>query len=299
MSHILVSGSIAYDYIMDFTDEFGKYILPDRTDKLSVCFNINTLERRAGWAWHNIAYNLALLWEKALLMWAVGEDFQASEKNKNTIDYRYTHISRSLGTPSAHIITDMENNQITAFYPGASVESWQQSVRDVKEEIACMIVSPNNPATMIKHLIECKELDVPVIFDPGQPLSAFSKEQLHQALEATSYLIVNEYELNLLCKMAEIEEYDLLEYVENYIVTLWAQWSKFVSKSEDFVVSAIPVERVADPTGAGDAFRAWVLRAFKNKKTWKEGMEIGSKLASACVQKYGTQEHEINQKNSP
>lgn len=297
MWKILVSGSIAYDYIMDFPDQFGKYILPDKTDKLSVNFNINKLEKRNGWAGHNIAYNLWLLGEKALLMWAVGEDFEASEKNKNMIDYRYAHISKSLGTPSAYIITDMENNQITAFYPWASVESGQQSIKEVKEQIVYAIISPNNPATMLKHLLECKELWIPVIFDPGQPLSAFTKEQLHRALQATTSLIVNEYELNLLCKLAEVWDYELLHFVENYIVTLGAEWSTFIGKDETFTIPSVPVEKVLDPTGAGDAYRAWVLWALKYNKWRKEGMEMWSKLASACVQKYGTQEHEIIWKN--
>jgi len=177
------------------------------------------------------------------------------------------------------------------------VESGQQSIKDVQEDIVYAIVSPNNPATMLKHLLECKEAWIPVIFDPWQPLSAFSKEQLHQALNATDCLIVNEYELHLFCKLADIEEDALLDFVDTYIVTLWAEGSKFISKEGVFHIPAEPVERVLDPTGAGDAYRAGVLRALKHNKWWKEGMQLGSKLASACVQAYGTQEHGLTLKD--
>ena len=288
---ILVSGSIANDYIMNFHDQFGKYILPDHTDKLSVNFNINELQSHSWWAWHNIAYNLGLLWEKALLLGAVWKEFVATDWQKKHIDYRYTYVSETLGTPSAHIITDEHNNQITAFYPWASAESGQQSVHDVTEEVAIGIVWPNNPLTMLQHLKECKERWIPVIFDPGQPLSAFNKEQLHTALTNATYLIVNEYELALLCKLAELEEKQLLNYVESYIVTLWAEWSCFTSKDDSFTVDALLVEHVVDPTGAGDSFRAWVLWSLKHNKWRKYGMELWSKLASECIQFHGTQHH--------
>ncbi len=219
MKKIVVSGSIAYDVIMNFHDAFGKYILPEHTKSISVCFNVQSLVKHAGGAGHNISYNLALLGEKSLLLGAVGEDFLPSAWNEEYIDYRYTHVSQGLLTPSAHIITDEANNQITAFYPGASIESGQQSVHTITEDVSYAIVAPNAPATMVKHLKECAEKNIPVIFDPGQPLTAFSKEELHEALTASTYLIVNAYEKDLLCKLAEIEEASLLNRVEAYIVT--------------------------------------------------------------------------------
>ena len=293
MSSILVSGSIAYDVIMNFHDKFGNYILPDQTKSISVSFNIQKLSRHDGGAGHNISYNLGLLWEKSLLLGAVGNDFSASEFNEKYIDYRYTHVSPWLLTPSAHIITDDANNQITAFYPGASIESGQQSIYDVEEGVKIAIVAPNAPSTMVKHLKECAELNIPVIFDPGQPLTAFSKTELHEALTAANYLIVNEYEKTLLLKMAEIDEESLLNRVEAYIVTLGSEGSRFVSSEKSFELPAYAAANVKDPTGAGDAFRAGVLRALYHDKWWKEWMEKGSQLAWNCVQEYGTQNHTL------
>lgn len=291
MKHILASGSIAHDYIMNFHDQFGNYIMPEKTHSLSVNFNIQELQRHEWGAAHNIAYNLALLDEKALCVWAVGKWFVTTPFNQKNIDYTYTITSPWLWTPSAHIITDEKNNQITAFYPGALIESGQQSLLDVKEELSIAIMAPNMPTTMVKHLQECKELGVPVIFDPWQPLSAFTKEQILVSLEAATYLICNEYELALLCKMAEISQDDLLQYVDAYIETLGAQWARYNSKDETFVVPTQKVDNVVDPTWAGDAFRAWILWALHNDKSWKEGMEKWTELACACIQQYGTQNH--------
>lgn len=290
---LLVSWSIAYDYIMNFPDVFSRYILPDHLDKLSVNFNIDRLHRQVWWAGHNIAYNLALLWEKALLMGAVWSDFSAPSFHTDHIDYRYTRVSKSFWTPSAHIITDEANNQITAFYPWASYEATQQFVRDVQEHISLAIVSPNNPVAMLQHLLECKELGIRVIFDPGQPLSAFNRIQLRQALEACTYLIVNEYELWLLCRLAELSEDDLLDYVDAYVVTLGEHGSRYVDRASSFVVDAVATDVVVDPTGAGDAFRAGVLRWLYYDKDWRFAMSLGSVMAHYCIQHHGTQEHKM------
>ncbi len=290
---ILVSGSIANDYIMNFHDEFGNYILPEKTHQLSVNFNINELHAHAGGAGQNICYNLGLLEQKSTLLWAVWQERRASEFNQQWIDYTHTIVSETYHTAVANIMTDDKNNQITAFYPGAIFESWQAHIADVEGEIAIAIVSPNAPDTMAQHVRECKELDIPVIFDPGQPLSAYSKELLVQTLVSATYLIVNEYELELLCKIAEIQESDLLDYVQAYIVTLWGAWSRYVSAQESFTVSAEQLwdDMVLDPTGAGDAYRAGILHAYLHWDDWRSGMELGSKLAAACIQMHGTQRH--------
>ena len=190
-------------------------------------------------------------------------------------------------------MTDTKGNQITSFYPGASFESDTMSIDQVIEEIAIAIVAPNAPVTMMHHVMQCQEEWIPVIFDPGQPLPAFSKEMLHDTLQAATYLIVNEYELNLLCKIAEIEEPEILDYVEAYIVTLAEKWSRYVSTDETFEVPAEPIASLKDPTWAGDSFRAGILYAYVHGQSWKEGMELGSRLAAACIQTAGTQCHTL------
>jgi len=296
---ILVSGSIANDYIMNFHDQFGKYILPDKTHELSVNFNINELHAHAWGAWANISYNLWLLWQKSVLLGAIGKEYKASEFMKTRANWEYTVVSESLHTATANIMTDEKNNQITAFYPWALLESGKQSVLDVQGDFSYAIVSPNLPDTMIAHVKQCAERGIPVIFDPGQPLSAFSKEQLLETLGAANHLIVNEYELDLLCKIADIDVSELLNYVESYIVTLGASWSRYISEQETFDVPATPTEWVLDPTGAGDAFRAWILYELHHGNGWRSGMELWSELAHACIQMHGTQRHDFErvQKN--
>jgi len=302
MSHILVSGSIAYDYIMNFDDQFGKYILPDKTHSLSVNFNIQELRYHDGGAGHNIAFNLALLGEKSLLMWAVWSEYEAPEWNRDAIDWTYTHVSQGLRTPSAHIITDAWNNQITAFYPGASIESGQTSVDAIEEDVLIAIVSPHAPTTMLKHLQECHVAGIPVVFDPGQPLSAFSKEQIHEALTYCNALVVNEYEYELLYTMAEMSPEEVNSLAETVIITRGKHGAKMIWADGVVEVPALHVEKVVDPTGAGDAFRAGLLWSWKHGPHvghfTKEGMELWTKLAALCIQKHGTQEHTIENKDT-
>lgn len=291
MKKILVSGSIANDYIMNFHDAFGKYILPEKTHQLSVSFNINELHAHAWWAGANISYNLALLEQESVLLWAVGKEYQASDLLQQRADLSHTVVSDTLHTAVANIMTDEKNNQITAFYPGAILESGKQSIPEGQYSVA--IVSPNLPDTMLMHVKEASVRWIPVFFDPGQPLPAFSKEQLLEALEAASYLILNEYEYDLLLQMTDLQAEQLLEYVQVYIVTLWENGSRYFSQDENFEVPAIPTDSGVDPTGAGDAYRAWLLYALHHEQSWKEGMELGSKLAHACIQMHGTQRHSI------
>ncbi len=293
MKQILVSGSIANDYIMNFHDEFGKYILPEKTNQLSVWFNIDEFHAHNGGAGQNISYNLWLLKQESILLGAVGKERLASEFNKQWIDYTYTVISETHHTAVANIMTDNKNNQITSFYPWASFDAHLMSIDQVKQEISIAIVAPNAPETMMNHTIQCKKNGIPVIFDPGQPLPVFSKQMLHDTLTAATYLIVNEYELDLLCKIAELQESDLLQFVDAYIVTLGSNGSRYVDKNETFTVPAELISEVKDPTWAWDSFRAGILYCIHHGKTWKEGMELWSKLAAACIQVHGTQTHTL------
>lgn len=293
MKKILVCWSIAFDIIKTFPDEFSKFILADKLDEISVCFNVASKQVLAWWAGHNIAYNLALLGEKALLVWWVGKDFSTTQFNEKNIDYSYVATHPEHLTATANITSDSKWNQITTFYPWASVASNDVSIDAIKEACSIGIVSPDDPNAMLKHLKWCKERSIPVIFDPGQPLPAFSKQMLHEALEAATYVILNEYERDLLCQIAEIEEPDLLTYVDAYIITLAGKWSRFVSKEETLEVPAIPVQEVVDPTWAGDSYRAGILHALHHGNSRKEGMELWTKLAHACIQCTWTQIHKI------
>ena len=288
---IVVSGSIAQDYIMNFHDQFGNYILPESTNNLSVSFNISELKVHAGWAGHNVAYSLGLLGEKACLFGAAGKERSPPAGNTDMIDYTYTHISETLGTPAAHIITDDQNNQITGFYPGASMEASQQSIHDAPDNCTHAIISPNAPDAMLKHCREADEKGMTVIFDPGQPLSAFSTEQLHEVAGYADFLIVNEYEHSLFCKISGRSPEQLREQFATIIVTHGADGSDLYHDGEHTHVAALPAPTVADPTGAGDSFRAGLLRAIYHGHPVTTGMQIGSICARHCIQHHGTQEH--------
>lgn len=292
MSRILVSGSIATDVIMNFHDQFGNYILPDHTHNLSVSFNINHLVRHSWGAWHNIAYNLALLWEQAALVGAVGFDFVPPAWCESMIDYEPTVMVDDLPTAVAHIITDDKNNQITAFYPWAILASTEQDLP--LWDFWRAIISPNHPVTMLRHLEQAVARGMITFFDPGQPLSAFSGEQLRWVMEQWVYLIVNEYEKELFCKIANVSFETVVSACSWVLVTLWEKWSTFYADNETIHVDAFTVDSIVDPTWCGDAFRGWLLRWLHHGFLREDAMLIGSYLAAQCIQCEGTMEHVIS-----
>ncbi len=289
MSSLLVSGSIATDVIMRFDDLFGKYILPDLTHRLSVNFNIDHLIRHPWGAGHNIAYNLALLGETATLVGAVGEEFTPPPQAAGKIDYSGTMTVPWLSTATATIMTDAWMNQITSFYPGAIGASTTQDLPEGDYKRA--IISPNHPLTMLRHLEQAVSRGMITFFDPGQPLSAFSQDQLRWVLQQWVYLIVNEYERDLFQQIADVSFEVMIDAFAWVIVTLGAEWSAFFQEWLMIHVPAFPIPTVVDPTWCGDAYRWGLLRGLHHGLDREHAMMIGSYMASLCIQEEGTMEH--------
>lgn len=291
MSRILVSGSIATDVIMNFHDQFGNYILPDKTDKLSVNFNVDHLVRHSGGAGHNVAYNLWLLGEYPMLVSSVWPDFSVPEQCEERIDYSGTIVSSLLPTAVAHIITDDANNQITAFYPGAIIASMQQDLP--KGDFDRVIISPNHPVTMLRHLQQAVTRWMITFFDPGQPLSAFDSGQLRSVMELGVYLIVNEYENELFQKLAEVSFDEMVDAFVGVVVTQGENGSTLYLSDNIVHVEAFPVDQIVDPTGCGDAYRGGLLWWLHQGLDRAHAMMIWSYLASCCIQHEGTMEHSL------
>lgn len=291
MSRILVSGSIATDVIMNFHDQFGKYVLPEHTNALSVNFNIDHLVRHPWGAGHNIAYNLALLWEEPMLVGAAGYDFLPPATMVDRIDYSGTIFVDELPTAVAHIITDDANNQITAFYPGAILASTTQDLPEGDFKRA--IISPNHPVTMLRHLEQAVERGMITFFDPGQPLSAFSAEQLRGVLAMGVYLIVNSYEKELFMKLVWLSFAEIVAACAGVIVTEGKDGSTLYTGDEVIHVDAFPIDAVVDPTGCGDAYRGGLLRGLHHGLSWEDAMVVGSYLWACCAQQEGTMSHVI------
>nr|MDD3720725.1 carbohydrate kinase family protein [Candidatus Gracilibacteria bacterium] len=286
MTKILISGSMAYDYIMDFGDSFKNHIMPDKIHMLSVSFFTPKLSKEKGGTGHNIAYNMGLLGEKAILLGAVGNDF--TEKSE-IIDYSNLHKVCDNLTASCYIINDKENNQISAFYPGAMSEASSQDIP--KENISYAIISPNDKETMKKHLKQSFLDGIKTFFDPGQQITNISKEELIECLNYTNYLILNDYEYSLFQEKTGISENDLINKIEKIIVTLGKQGVKIIDKNGISQIDAVKEVEVIDPTGAGDSFRAGLIVGLNRGKSWEQSCKIGALTASFCIKQYGTQKH--------
>lgn len=290
---ILVSGSLAYDRIMDFPGRFADHILPDKIHVLNVCFMVNGLTERFGGTAGNIAYNLHLLGEQPLILATAGRDFGP-----------YEEWLRSLGLPldgirlipeeftaSAYITTDLSDNQITGFNPGAMKHPSGFALDGLDPRRALAIIAPGNLEDMLTYSRLYKQRQVPYIFDPGQSIPAWGGGELKEMATGAWVLIVNDYELELLQQKTGLTTSRLLELTRTLIVTQGDQGSQVLGDGARHQIPAVPPRQVVDPTGAGDAYRAGLIKGLIRGLTWPEAACLGAAVASFAVEKAGTQEH--------
>ena len=290
---IYISGSLAFDRIMTFPDKFANHILPDKIHILNVCFLVNGLDERFGGTGGNIAYNLALLGEKPVLLSQVGKDFASYDGwlQKHGISVEGIRTVEQEFTAGAYITTDQSDNQITGFNPGAMKypSKYDMSVIDPAEAIG--IISPGNLSDMMDHPKYYREHGIPFIFDPGQQIPAFSGEQLAGAFDGAEILITNDYELEMIMNATKMSKDDILDKVTYLITTLGEHGSVVNCKGEETKVPAVPVSEVADPTGAGDAYRSGLLKGLAMEKTVAEAAKLGAVCSAYAIERKGTQEH--------
>jgi len=291
--NILVSGSLAYDYIMDFPDSFKNHILPDQIHILNVSFVVDKLQKNLGGTAGNIGYTINLLGTKPTILGSLGSD--ASEYSdwfkKHSISMDHIPVSDRMLTASAYITTDKDDNQINAFYPGALGGDDQISINDVKKHIDLAIVSPTKKEAMIKHAKECNDLQIPLVFDPGQQITALLPQELMGAIGQAKFLIGNDYEMKMMEKKTGWNENELLEHVDVLIITLGEKGSVIKTKEETIEIKSCPPQSVEDPTGAGDAYRAGFFTAYVNGENLKTCGQVASVSASYAIEHYGTQNH--------
>src|SRR6476659_3975872 len=253
----LICGSLAYDTIMVFQDQFKNHILPDKVHILNVSFLVPRMRREFGGCAGNIAYNLHLLGGDALPMATVGEDFAPYRTHFDALGISLAHVKEIAGlfTPQAFITTDLDNNQITAFHPGAMMRSYENHVRDVKG-VTFGIVSPDGREAMLQNSTEFAELGVPFIFDPGQAMPLFNGDELRRFIEQADYVTVNDYESNLLQERTGWNEATIASKVKAYITTQGPRGSRIYAAGDVHQIPPAHERRVTDPTGCGDAYRA-------------------------------------------
>ena len=292
MKNILISGSMAYDSIMVFEDYFKNHILPDQIHKLSVSFFVPELKRNFGGTAGNIAYNLSLLNSSSVIMATVGEDFNNYEKrlSKSEVLQDYIKLIPGTLTAQAYITTDLDDNQITAFHPGAMMESHQNSISNIEEKIDLAIIAPAGKEGMIKHAKECSEKNIPFIFDPGQGLPMFNKSELNTFINQATYIAVNDYEAELLMKVSELDLYSIQSKVDAFIITKGIHGSEIYADKKN-VIKPILANTPVDPTGCGDAYRAGLLYGIVNNLTWEDTGKLASVMGSIKIKTQGGQNH--------
>ncbi len=262
--NIVVTGSIAYDYLMTFPGSFSEHILPEHMARISLSFLVDSMERRRGGCAPNIAYTLALLGERPYLMGTAGQDFGEYQQwlESAGIDTSLVRLIQDKFTASFFCNTDQHNNQIASFYTGAMADARHLSFKDLAVKPDLVIISPNDPEAMVKYANECRELGIRYIYDPGQQVARSSADELKAGIIGANMLICNDYEFEVIRQKTGLTEADVLYESEALIITRGEKGSSIMLKDHRVDVPAVPEDRIVDPTGVGDAFRGGVLKGI-------------------------------------
>jgi adenosine kinase len=289
---ILICGSIAWDTIMVFNDRFTNHILPDKIHRLNVSFLVPQLRREFGGCAGNIAYNLKLLGDIGYPMATVGRDFGPYRDwmSQNGIPADYVRVLESEHTAQGFVTTDLDDNQIWAFHPGAMQQSHANKVSDAKD-VAIGIVAPDGRDGMIQHAAQFAAAGIPFIFDPGQGLPMFGGEDIVRFVEQASWVAVNDYEWELVQQKTGWTVKDVTQRVRALIVTYGAKGSVIHTREGDVEIACAKPKAVVDPTGCGDAYRAGLLHGLLRGLDWRTTGQIASLMGAIKIESLGTQNH--------
>jgi adenosine kinase len=291
----LICGSIALDTIMVFPDRFSRHILPDQTHVLSVSFQIGEMRREWGGTAGNIAYNLKALGGEPVLMATVGDDSGDYARRFETLGIARDGLRLVPGsfTAQAYIITDLDDNQITAFHPGAMNQSHLNKVSDVAD-VALGIVSPDGRDGMLQHVREFDSAGIPFMFDPGQGMPLFSGPELIEMIDAAEYVAVNDYEARLLAERTGLSLDAIASRVDALIVTLGGDGSRIYAGGSVLDIGAVIAPSLVDPTGCGDAYRAGLLYGIAHQWEWQRVGRLATLLGSIKIGSRGGQNHTVD-----
>jgi adenosine kinase len=286
--NIVITGSIAFDYLMSFPGKFTEHFLPEHMQRVSLSFLVDTMDKRRGGCAPNIAYTLALLGERPFVMATAGEDFGEYQRwlEAAGIDTSLVKVIDGKFCASFFCSTDRDNNQIASFYTGAMADAGQLSFRTVRE-CGLAIVAPNDPGAMVQYAEECRTLGIPYIFDPGQQCARMSGDELREGVRGAAIVIVNDYELELLRQKTGLSEDDLLAQAGALIVTRGEDGSSVVTRGGRTDVAAVPPHRVVDPTGVGDAYRGGLMKGIALGLTYAAAARLGSVAATYALEHLG------------
>jgi adenosine kinase len=291
----LICGSIAYDTIMVFKDYFKNHILPEQIHILNVAFLVPDMRREFGGCAGNIAYTLRLLGSDPLIMATVGEDYQPYSYRLQKLKLSQKHIQQVTDTftAQAFITTDLDDNQITAFHPGAMNYSHYNHIKDAND-VNLGIISPDGREGMLQHAKEFHERGIPFVFDPGQGLPMFNSEELLNFVKQADFVTVNDYEAQLLQEKTGKKIEELAKLVKAFVVTFSARGSLIYAGGKRIDIPCVKAEAVVDPTGCGDAYRAGLLYGISQGMDWETTGRLASLMGAIKIMHRGGQNHEIS-----
>lgn len=292
---IVITGSIAFDYLMRFPGRFRDHLIPEKLDSISVSFLVETLTRQRGGSGANIAFNLALLGERPILMATVGDSDFAEYRawlEQHGVDTSAVKEIPGVFSASFFANTDSENNQIGSFYTGAMAYAKGYRLTDALKQMPDLVaVSPNDPTAMSELADECCDHNVPFLFDPSQQVIWLGADFLTHGIDRCGMLIVNEYEWEMIAKKTGLTREKLYQGGKTLIITHGGEGSHIYASGEHYAIPVFPVTDIADPTGVGDAYRAGLLKGIASGFGWELCGQIGSLAAAYVLEQNGTQNH--------
>jgi len=294
---LIVTGSIAFDYLMSFPGKFTEHILPDHLQRVSLSFLVDSMDKRRGGCAPNIAYTLALLGERPCLVATAGQDFKEYDEWLQAAGIDTSHVRHvpDKFTASFFCSTDTENNQIASFYIGAMANASELSLRTIQQP-GLVIISPNDPGAMIQYAEECRTIGVPFIFDPGQQCARLSGDDLRDGISGARLVISNDYEFELIRQKTGLDEEQVLAQVSALVITRGEDGCSVYESHSRIDVPSITPHRIVDPTGVGDAFRGGLMKGMATGKSFKESAQLGTVAATYALEHLGGQSHAYTMK---
>jgi adenosine kinase len=289
---IIVTGSIAFDYLMSFPGKFTEHFLPEHMSRVSLSFLVDTMDKRRGGCAPNIAYTLALLGERPRLMATAGQDFDDYRRwlEAAGIDTSLVRVIDGKFTASFFCSTDSDGNQIASFYTGAMANAGELSFRTLGTR-GLVIISPNDPGGMLQYAEECRTVGIPYVWDPGQQCARMSGDELRDGLVGATIVICNDYELELLRQKTGLDEAAILTHTQALVVTRGEHGSSIQQKTGRTDVPAVTPHRIVDPTGVGDAYRGGFLKGLARGASYEMCARLGSVAAAFALEHLGGQSH--------
>ncbi len=290
--NIIVTGSIAFDYLMSFPGKFTEHFLPEHMARVSLSFLVDSMDKRRGGCAPNIAYTLALLGERPKLMATAGQDFSDYRRwlDAAGVDTSLVREIEGKFTASFFCSTDADSNQIASFYTGAMANAGELSFRTAGD-CGLAIISPNDPGAMLQYAEECRALEIPYIWDPGQQCARMSGEELRDGVVGAAIVICNDYEFELIRQKTGFDDVSILEHARALVITRGEGGCSIYAGADRLDIPAVPPHRIEDPTGVGDAFRGGFMKGLAVGADYGTCAQLGSVAATYALEHLGGQSH--------